>query len=37
MASVQLCILLVVPSSIVLVSIVPPSGKSRDIDVSIEL
>jgi len=37
MSSVQLCILLVVPSSIVLVSIVPPSGKYRDIDVSIEL
>ncbi len=37
MSSVQLYILLVVPSSIVLVSIVPPSGKSRDIDVSIEL
>ncbi len=37
MSSVQLCILLVVPSSIVLVSIVPPSGKSRDIDVWIEL
>ncbi|KAH9570919.1 hypothetical protein CY35_02G066200 [Sphagnum magellanicum] len=37
MSSVQLCILFVVPSSIVLVSIVPPSGKSRDIDVLIEL
>ncbi len=37
MSSVQLCILLVVPTSIVLVSIVPPSGKSRDNDVLIEL